>query len=107
MVIGDDQKLGVILSDDDTGTAACGLLGLRSLGTVTEHAEVVLYFLYGLVCDGDDRPALRFSQFVETSIVPVEVELEDVAAAFKRRCWKSSAVQWLLLQWLSCFRQSG
>ena len=55
MVIGDDQKLGVILSDDDTGTAACGLLGLRSLGTVTEHAEVVLYFLYGLVCDGDDR----------------------------------------------------
>ena len=55
MVIGDDQKLGVILSDDDTGTAACGLLGLRSLGTVTEHAEVVLYFLYGLVCDGRGR----------------------------------------------------
>ena len=83
MVIGDDQKLGVILSDDDTGTAACGLLGLRSLGTVTEHAEVVLYSCTDwFVMETID--GIAFFAIVETSIVPVEVELEDVAAAFKR-----------------------
>ena len=52
MVIGDDQKLGIILSDDDTGTTR-RYLGLIIL-VVTEKREAVRLILHH-IGDGDDR----------------------------------------------------
>ena len=47
MVVGCDQKLCIILSDDNTGTTASTLL-LHS----SEHG---LYFLHTLICNRYDR----------------------------------------------------
>ena len=47
MVVGCDQKLCIILSDDNTGTTA-GTLLLHS----SEHG---LYFLHTLICNRYDR----------------------------------------------------
>ena len=44
MVIGDDQKLGVILSDDDTGTGTFDFLLLNGI-TSAEHSEIIFHFL--------------------------------------------------------------
>ena len=54
MVVGGDQKLAVVLSDDDAGAHAFRFLGLRLHAVITEHAEIVLYLLYGTVGDGHD-----------------------------------------------------
>ena len=52
MVIGDDQKLGIILPDDDTGTTRRHL-GLIIL-VVSEQGEAVRLILHH-IGDGDDR----------------------------------------------------
>ena len=54
MVVGGDQKLAVVLSDDDAGAHALRLLCLRLHAVIAEHAEIVLYLLYGTVGDGHD-----------------------------------------------------
>ena len=52
MVIGDDQKLGIVLSDDDTGTTR-RYLGLIIL-VVPEKGEAIRLVLHH-IGDGDDR----------------------------------------------------
>ena len=54
MVVGDDQKLRIILPDDKAGANALRFLLQRLSAIVAEHAEVVLHLLYGTVCDGND-----------------------------------------------------
>ena len=51
MVICDDQKLRVILPDDDAGTAAFRFLQLRLLIIISERIEIILHFLDRLVGD--------------------------------------------------------
>ena len=56
MIVGNDQKLGIIFADDDAGTAAFCLLGDGFPAVaVTKHIKIILHLLYRLIRYGNDR----------------------------------------------------
>ena len=55
MVVGRNQKLCIILTNDDTGTASLNLSLLRRISTVlTKHSIVALNLFYRFSCNGNN-----------------------------------------------------
>ena len=55
MIVGCDQKLGIVLTNDNTGTASLYFSLLRRVSTVlTKHSVVVLNLFYRFGCNGND-----------------------------------------------------